>query len=122
LQEGLDYPKRLAQSLLNLHVFSSLQGRGWFNEAPSGGHNRQSFEIQKVKDVREADRFLEHRTAISGIAQPEEAGVRGGIMAEYAMSAWRQKLAHSVYLAAIATAMVGWIWALLEGLEWALGV
>jgi len=38
------------------------------------------------------------------------------------MSIWRQKLARSVYLAALAITMVGWVLALLEGLEWALGV
>jgi len=37
------------------------------------------------------------------------------------MSAGRQKLERSLYLAAIAITMAGWMWALFEGLEWALG-
>jgi hypothetical protein len=38
------------------------------------------------------------------------------------MTAWRERLARSLYLSAIAMAMVGWIWMLFEGVEWALGV
>jgi hypothetical protein len=38
------------------------------------------------------------------------------------MSARRQMLTWSVYFAVTAMTMVGWIWALFEGLEWALGV
>ena len=34
----------------------------------------------------------------------------------------RQKLASSVYLAGLAAAMAGWMWALYLGVEWALGV
>lgn len=36
------------------------------------------------------------------------------------MSALRQRLAPSVYLAAIAMAMAGWVWMLFAGLEWVL--
>jgi len=34
----------------------------------------------------------------------------------------RQKLAQPVYLAAIGIAMVGWMWMLFQGIEWAFGV
>jgi hypothetical protein len=37
------------------------------------------------------------------------------------MSAPRQKLARSVYLAALAIAMAGWMWAMFEGVQWVLG-
>jgi hypothetical protein len=37
------------------------------------------------------------------------------------MSALRPRLARSAYLAAIATAMAGWMWMLFAGLEWMLG-
>jgi hypothetical protein len=33
----------------------------------------------------------------------------------------RGKLAQPIYLAATAMAMVGWMWALFEGIEWLLG-
>lgn len=38
------------------------------------------------------------------------------------MSALRQRFVWSAYLAAIAMAMVGWVWALFEGVGWVLGV
>jgi hypothetical protein len=37
------------------------------------------------------------------------------------MNTVRQKLARPVYLAAIAIAMVGWMWVLFQGVEWVLG-
>jgi hypothetical protein len=36
--------------------------------------------------------------------------------------AMRQYLFRSAYLAAIATAMIGWLWMIFVGLEWAIGV
>jgi len=38
------------------------------------------------------------------------------------MSVWRQQPARSVYLAALAITMVGWVLALFESLKWALSV
>ena len=33
-----------------------------------------------------------------------------------------QKITQSTYLAALAAAMVAWVWVLFEGVEWVLGV
>ena len=38
------------------------------------------------------------------------------------MNDLRQKLARSVYLAALAASMVAWVWVLYEGVEWVRGV
>jgi hypothetical protein len=38
------------------------------------------------------------------------------------VSARHPILARSAYLAATTSAMLGWVWLLFEGLEWALGV
>ena len=38
------------------------------------------------------------------------------------MNGLRPTLARSAYLTALAISMVGWLWALYEGLEWVLGV
>lgn len=37
------------------------------------------------------------------------------------MTEQRMRLAQSLYLAAIAIATVGWLWALAEGLSWMIG-
>jgi hypothetical protein len=37
------------------------------------------------------------------------------------VSALRQRIARSAYVAGIAIAMAGWIWMLFVGLEWVLG-
>jgi len=37
------------------------------------------------------------------------------------MNEVRQKLARSVYLAAMAGSMVAWLWVLYEGVEWVIG-
>jgi hypothetical protein len=37
------------------------------------------------------------------------------------MNGLRQKIARSTYLAALAAAMVAWVWVLFEGVEWVLG-
>jgi hypothetical protein len=37
------------------------------------------------------------------------------------MNGLRQKLAGSVYLAAVAGSMVGWLWVLFEALGWVMG-
>lgn len=37
------------------------------------------------------------------------------------MNIVRQKLEQYVYLAAIASAMAGWMWMIFEGLQWVLG-
>jgi hypothetical protein len=42
-------------------------------------------------------------------------------VARHAVSAWRQTLARSIYLAALAIAMAGWVWTLLSALGWMLG-
>jgi hypothetical protein len=42
-------------------------------------------------------------------------------LANFAMSAWRERITGSLYLAAIVSSMVGWAWILLEGVEWVLG-
>jgi hypothetical protein len=42
-------------------------------------------------------------------------------MANQPVSALRKRLARPAYLAAIAMAMVGWMWMLFQGLAWALG-
>jgi hypothetical protein len=38
------------------------------------------------------------------------------------MNRLRSVLARSAYLVALATGMVGWVWVLLTGVGWALGV
>jgi hypothetical protein len=38
------------------------------------------------------------------------------------MNDFRQKLARSAYLVALAASMVGWVWVLYAGAEWILGV
>jgi hypothetical protein len=37
------------------------------------------------------------------------------------MNGLRQKLSRSVYLAALAASMIGWLWVLFEGLGWVVG-
>ena len=38
------------------------------------------------------------------------------------MRSLRENLARSLYLVALAAAMVGWIWVLLSGVGWVIGV
>lgn len=37
------------------------------------------------------------------------------------MSAGRQTLERSIYLAALAISMAGWMWVMFQGLQWVLG-
>jgi hypothetical protein len=38
------------------------------------------------------------------------------------VNVWRERVALSLYLSAIAISMAGWLWTLFEGLEWAIGI
>jgi hypothetical protein len=42
-------------------------------------------------------------------------------VAGHAVIAWRQARARSIYLAAVAIAMAGWVWTLLSALGWMIG-
>jgi hypothetical protein len=83
--------------------------------------NYRSPKIKKTEEGCEEPHFGQHCPAVYGIAASPGADFGGGSKAKSPMSALRQKLARSVYLVAIATAMVGWVWMLLAGLGWVLG-
>jgi hypothetical protein len=104
-----------------LAFWSGYRG-GWFHETGSPSYDQWSFKIEKAEEIQEAYRLRKHCAAIYGVAQPSETIIRGRIVACHAMRAGRQILTWSVYFAATTMTMVGWIWALFEGLEWALGV
>jgi len=101
----------------------SLEGRrgNSYENYLSIFHHRPS-KIQKAEEGRRKDPLVrQHRGALHGVAPPPGAPLRGGIEAIRAMNGLRQKLARSVYLAALAASMVGWLWVLFTGVEWVVG-
>lgn len=89
------------------------------HEAQQSGHNHRPSKVQKAEEDPQS--FGQHRTAIYGIAAVAGAVIRGGIVANHTVNIVRQKLEQYVYLAAIASAMAGWMWMIFEGLQWVLG-
>ncbi len=85
-------------------------------------HRNWRGKVQKGEKSLQGSYHGQYVAAIYGIAAPPRADIRGGIRAEHPVNSMRQKLAQPVYLAAIGIAMVGWMWMLFQGIEWAFGV
>jgi len=79
-------------------------------------------EIQKAEEGRKDRSSRNYRGTLHGAASPPRAHLRGRSEAFHAMNDFRQKLARSAYLVALAASMVGWVWVLYAGAEWILGV
>ena len=79
-------------------------------------------EIQKAEEGRKDRPSHKYRGTLHGAASTQGAPLRGRIEAFHAMTDFRQKLARSAYLVALAASMAGWVWVLYEGVEWILGV
>ena len=78
-------------------------------------------EIQKAEEGRKDRPSRKYRGTLHGTASTPGAPLGGRIEAFHAMNDFRQKLARSAYLVAVATSMIGWVWVLYQSFEWALG-
>jgi len=99
--------------------------RGYSDETASSPNVK--FTSQKVQKAKAGKKRRQHRAQVHGVAASSRADFRGGIVASSSVSAssWvsagRENLVRSAYLAALGMAMAGWMWMLFEGLEWVLG-
>jgi hypothetical protein len=108
----------LARGLLKIFP----RARGNFNEDHLSSCRHQSGKIQKAEEGCQEPFVAEHRATLHGVTAPPGTYFRGRIEALRAMNDLRQKIARSTYVAALAAAMVAWVWVLFEGVEWVLGV
>jgi hypothetical protein len=97
-----------------------LSGRGGEGTHEARPHDR-SAEIKEAEEAFEKAPGRKYYGAVPGITTSSRAPVRSGSFAKLAMKTLGQGLASPLYLAAVAIAMVGWLWAIFAGVEWLLG-
>jgi hypothetical protein len=99
------------------------EAAGGSNEEWLQVHDSRPAKVQKAREEGcEKSGFGQYRAPVYGIETAPGVDIRGGIMEKHPLNTTLQKLARSIYLTAIAVAMVGWIWVLFEGIGWVLGV
>jgi hypothetical protein len=92
------------------------------HENDVSSYRHQPNQIQEEKQSREGPLTSQHRATLFGGTSAPGADFRGRIEGLRSVRSFRESLVRSVYLVALAAAMVGWIWALLSWVGWAIGV
>jgi hypothetical protein len=90
-----------------------------FHESSTPNH--KNGKIEKSKEGTQGLACGKHRAAISRIEAAAATTPRGGSLEKGAMKLLREQITRPLYIATLAIAMVGWMFALYHGLEWALG-
>lgn len=81
-----------------------------------------SAQIEEVEEGCEDLFMRQHCGALPGTLPPKGTHFRSAVEAVHAMNNLRPMVARSLYLIALTASMVSWVWVLLAGLGWVLGV